>query len=290
MSVIPKSDYRVAKLKRNVLPNFLVVGAEKAGTTTLATMLSQHPEIFMCAPKEPMFFSYHNWDKGLDWYASLFKGGDAYKAIGEASPVYTWAPYDNKPPQRIYECLGDIKYIYILRHPIDRMISHYRHALFWQWIPDNTSFEEALRVVPAIKNCSRYFFQIQQYLPYTCREQWHIFTLEELTQDPKTVQQALYNFLEIDNQVVIPLASKNVMDQKRRKPTWFRHLMPLKRIFPSSIYQQRKHIVKFFEKEIKRPNISTDIITALAEEVKPDIQKLGEFYDWDFLSFWGLDA
>ena len=163
-----------------MLPNFIVVGSEKAGTTTLASILDMHSDVFMCKPKEPRFFSNHNWNKGVDWYKDLFKGSKGYKAIGEASTAYTWAPESSKTPKRIHETLGDIKYVYILRNPVERVISHYRHALYCNWVPRNTSMEDTLSKIPAIKECSKYFYQIEQYLPYTKREQWHIIVLEEL--------------------------------------------------------------------------------------------------------------
>ena len=153
-----------------MLPNFIIIGAEKSGTTTLAKILSDHHEIFMSIPKEPRFFSDHNWDKGLKWYERLFDNAIGFKAIGEASVAYTWAPESVGTPQRIYDTLGEIKFIYIIRNPLERTISHYRHALFCNWMKKSTSIEDALKITPALIDCSKYFYQLEQYLKYFFRE------------------------------------------------------------------------------------------------------------------------
>ncbi len=197
------------------LPNFLIVGAEKAGTTTLAATLSRHPDIFMCDPKEPRFFS-HNWHKGLDWYKSLFVTGEGFQTVGEASPAYTCAPVISDVPQRIYDVLGDVKYIYIVRHPVDRIISHYRHAIQYRWIPASTPLEHSYELAPSLKNCSRYYYQVERYFPYTKRSQWHIVVLEELIQSPQPVMDALFEFLGLPRHVISELPHENKSNNKRR--------------------------------------------------------------------------
>ena len=271
-----------------MLPNFLIVGAEKAGTTTLAAMLSEHPEVFMCDPKEPRFFTYHNWHRGLHWYESLFNDADGYKAIGEASPAYTWAPDSIEAPKRIYQCLGNIRYIYIVRNPINRMISHYRHALFHRWIPDHTSFEDALELIPGLKNCSRYFYQIEQYLPYTRREQWHIVILEELIEHHHNIANEMFRFLEIDEISLTQPQSKNVSDEKRRPPMLIKHLKFLKPYIPNSVAHFGRQLASKLGKEIEKPDISECTRGALIKELKPDIQRLSDFCGKDFKTIWHI--
>ncbi len=282
-----------------MLPNFIIVGAEKAGTTTLADTLSRHPEVFMCNPKEPRFFAtyrnrdaglhYNNWDRGLHWYESLFNGANGYKAIGEASPAYTWAPDSMGVPKRIYQCLGDIRYIYVVRNPINRIVSHYQHALFYRWIPDHTTFETSLELIPVLKNCSRYFYQIEQYLPYTRREQWHIVILEELIQAPNSIAREMFRFLEVDDISMTQLQAKNVTDEKRRPPMLIKQMSFLKPYLPYSAVQLGKRLlIRMFARKIKKPIISVDIRDALIEELKPDIQRLSEFYGKDFKTIWGI--
>lgn len=106
-----------------MLPNFLIVGAARAGTTSLYYYLKQHPDVFMSPKKEIDFFDVDkNFEKGLDWYERYFEGYTGQKAIGEASPLYM---YLEKVPKRIAKVIPDVKLIFILRNPVDRAYSHY---------------------------------------------------------------------------------------------------------------------------------------------------------------------
>ncbi len=107
--------------------NFLIIGAAKSATTSLCSGLSLHPDICFSDPKEPQFFSDPNWRQNLEGYHSLFK--DDAKLYGEGSTNYTKQPLFNKNIHSdIYEYNPEMKLIYIMRHPIDRIISHYIHA------------------------------------------------------------------------------------------------------------------------------------------------------------------
>jgi hypothetical protein len=273
-----------------VLPNFLIVGAEKAGTTTLARMLSCHPEVFMSDPKEPQFFSDHNWGKGIRWYESLFRGAEGFKAVGEASPSYTWAPESRYVPRRIAECLGPIRYIYILRHPIERIVSHYRHALLHHWIPDATSLEQALQLKPTLIECSRYYYQIEQYLAFTSREQWCVPILEDLTRDPEAVLSQVFLFLGIDERISIGLISENVTDRRRRIPAWMYRLKPLSALVPSGMRRVgRKLAEQVVGEKLARPSVPAELEAGLARQLRPDTERLSEFCGRDLVSLWGMD-
>ena len=107
------------------LPNFLCVGAQKAGTTTLHDILIQHPEIYLPEIKETKFFQDNSkYKKGLNYYEKEFFGKwNGERAIGEIDPDYMYFEY---VPERIYKHLGkDIKLIFMLRNPVDRAYSHY---------------------------------------------------------------------------------------------------------------------------------------------------------------------
>lgn len=121
-----------------MLPNYLVIGAAKAGTTSLRTYLDQHPEIFVTARGEPSFFAHEgetvaftgpgdaDWAKAfvtdLESYRNLFAGAEGAKAVGEISPRYL---YFEKAPERIARHVPEARLIAILRHPVDRAYSHF---------------------------------------------------------------------------------------------------------------------------------------------------------------------
>jgi hypothetical protein len=265
------------------------VGAEKAGTTTLATMLGEHPDVFMCDPKEPRFFTDPNWNRGVAWYESLFDGAGGFRAVGEATPAYTTAPESMEPPERIHQTLGDIKYIYMVRHPIERVISHYRHAQIFRWIPEDLPLEQAIERKSIIKDCSRYHYQIEQYLPYTEPEQWHVVVLEELLVDTGAVQREVLRFLEVDESVLAPMRSENVSGEKARTPFLIETFRPIRGLLPRSAINFGRRLADRLGRKIGKPDLPDDVITALREELKPEARRLGEFCGKDLLSIWSLD-
>src|SRR6476660_6254958 len=120
---------RFRREPRGTLPNLVVVGGLKCGTTSLHHYLNLHPEIAMSRPKELNFFvSELNWPLGRDWYAGHFD--PSARIRGESSPHYTNRPSFNEVPGRMRELLGsDVRPVYVVRDPIDRMLSHYLHSV-----------------------------------------------------------------------------------------------------------------------------------------------------------------
>ena len=145
------------------LPNLIIIGAMKCGTTSLHYYLSQHPEIYMSKLKELWFFlEENNWSKGLDWYKSHFKTNARIR--GEASPGYTMYPSRQGIPKKMHTILPNAKIIYIIRDPIARFESEYMHR-FTGGVEDR-SFEEVLNCDHTYQrylNKSRYYNQIEQY-------------------------------------------------------------------------------------------------------------------------------
>lgn len=122
------------------LPTFLVIGAQKAGTTALYAYLRWHPAISGPAWKEVSFFDRHFW-RGLRWYQGQFplRTSRRLVAVGEASPSYLFHPL---APQRVAALLPGVKLIAILRDPVERAYSHYQHEVSLGREP--LSFEDAL--------------------------------------------------------------------------------------------------------------------------------------------------
>lgn len=110
------------------LPDFVIIGAAKSGTTTLFQWLAAQPEVFAPPVKEPRFFS-RDYEKGLDWYTSLFAGATEGQVTGEASTNYTDAQYSEVAAARMAERIPEARLVYLLRHPIERLRSQYRHDL-----------------------------------------------------------------------------------------------------------------------------------------------------------------
>lgn len=128
------------------LPNLLIIGAAKAGTTALYNYLAQHPEVFLSRVKEPMFFSREDYyARGLDWYeAEYFGGAEDYPVRAEATPHYLY--WSEKVAPRIKEVYGErpVKFIASFRDPVSRAYSWY-----WNMVREgreDLDFDEALQV------------------------------------------------------------------------------------------------------------------------------------------------
>ena len=203
-----------------MLPNYLVIGAAKAGTTSLRSYLDQHPEVFVTARGEPSFFAHEGETLAFsgpgdsDWngsfvtdlaaYRGLFAGADGCKAVGEISPRYL---YFEKAPERIARHLPEARLIAILRHPVDRAYSHFlmnrsrgcepaatlpeaiqkeaeREAQGWGW---------DWRYVGA----GLYHGQMQRYFARFPKERIKVFLYEDL-KDQEAFFAELFTFLGVD--------------------------------------------------------------------------------------------
>ena len=124
------------------LPNFMCLGAAKSGTTTLFDVLRQHPDVYIPAFKEPHFFDIpENYKNGIEWYEkNYFRKADK-RIIADFTPSYF---FEKEAPKRIFKDIGpEIKFVVLLRNPIDRAYSHYLHSV--RDDHENLSFEESLK-------------------------------------------------------------------------------------------------------------------------------------------------
>lgn len=167
----------------------------KCGTTSLAHYLDQHPEISMSLVKEPNFFTDENFDRGIDWYISRFPENGLIK--GEASTSYTKYPVFSDVPERINEVLPDVKIIYLVKDPLDRIISHLKHNYLSG--REDRGIDGIFKdlnnnyVVP-----SMYHMQIRQYLKYFNRENIFVVPLERFEKRSNAYLKRLFGFLEVD--------------------------------------------------------------------------------------------
>ena len=196
-----------------VLPNFLVIGAMKAGTTSLHRYLQGHPQIYLpdrydeAGTTEFDFFTVaHNWHRGLDWYASHFADADPAQAIGEVSPNYSKYPEHPGVPGRIHSVMPSVKLIYLIRDPIERMRSHYLHQVSKG--RERRDIDAALSEEPVYLDQSRYWMQIERYLEYFSPEQLLIFTTEDLRDRRAETLARVLAFIGVDSGWVSPNIDK----------------------------------------------------------------------------------
>ena len=181
-----------------MLPNLLLIGAMKAGTDSLWEYLRAHPQVFMSVPKEIDFFVKElNWPRGIRWYETHFAEAHAAKVIGEASTSYSKWPVHDGVPERLSSVIPDVRLVYLIRHPIDRIESQYLHQRLLGL--ERRSIGEAVLSDPCYLSFSRYNLQLRQYLNYFDRSQLLVLKSEDLRHERQTTMVRLAEFLNIDN-------------------------------------------------------------------------------------------
>ena len=181
-----------------MLPNFLIIGAQKSATTWLATCLGEHPDVFMYIDETKEIYFFNTlFDKGLAWYESHFENWSGEAAVGEATPGYISHPL---APKRIRDTLGEIKLIASLRHPVDRAYSAFWHMLRRGRLPLNTDFCALFRQGDQFEIRSRGYYaaQLNRYLEYFPRQKLLILLFEEIFNDSQQTLVDCFKFLEVD--------------------------------------------------------------------------------------------
>ena len=204
------------------LPDFLIIGAAKAGTTTLRQYLSRHPQLCLPRDKEPEFFA-DKFSRGWDWYTANFAHAEPGQLCGEASPIYTWWQEYPTCAARVGKYLRNAKLIYILRHPVERTYSQYgeqiksARAKRGSWQPDLESFETFVRSYEHFVWAGEYIRFIEEYRKYFSADAFLFLFLDELRDDPRAVLRKICHHLGVDENVDLTAAGrahgKNAQEQ-----------------------------------------------------------------------------
>ena len=204
-----------------MLPNLVVIGAAKCGTTSLHEYLDLHPEISMSREKELNFFvADKNWSKGLDWYQQHF---GATHVRGESSPAYTAYPLLPGVPERMAATIPNARLVYLVRDPVERIVSHYVHRTV-NW-PEMGSLEDALddaHVREWLVTPSYYWQQLEQYLRHFSEDRILVLDSDELRANRDGVLQRVFDFLGVDPSFRTPefgRAHNAATGRTRRTPT-----------------------------------------------------------------------
>lgn len=294
------------------MPNFLVIGAGKAGTSSIYYYLKQHPQVYMSPLKEPKFFAlegetlnYQGPDReivnrvsvnNLKDYQNLFQGASTEIAIGEASPMYLYSP---KAPSKIKTYLPQVKLIAILRDPVERAFSSFTHLLREGY--ETLSFERALaeeenriqkKWAPLwhYKQKGYYYEQLKRYYDIFDREQIQVYLYEDLQTNSTNLIQSIYDFVGVDHTFIPDLSKKNVSGNPKSR--WVHDLFTkdnpiktlLKPLFPK---QLRRNIADTaIEQNLgAKPMLSSETHHQLQQLYREDILQLQDLIGRD-LSAW----
>src|SRR3954451_8477086 len=180
-----------------VLPNLIVIGAAKCGTTSLHEYLALHPQIAMSANKELNFFTRDDWRSQVDWYAEQF--ADA-PVRGESSPGYTLAPFLPSVADRIHELLPDARLVYLVRDPVDRAVANYTELVMHRL--ETRGVDEALTDFDDVANphlCgSRFGSQVERFLRHFDRSRLLVLDQADLLRERQATLRKVFEFLGVD--------------------------------------------------------------------------------------------
>ncbi|MBE9125339.1 MULTISPECIES: sulfotransferase [unclassified Coleofasciculus] len=296
------------------LPNFLIIGAAKAGTTALHASLEQHPQIYMTPVKEPNFFALEGEKLGfpagtisegylanckttLEAYREQFQGVVKEIAIGEASPIYLYHP---KAPDRIQHYIPDAKLIAILRNPVERAYSNFLHHIR-EGFEIHTDFARALQEE---ENRIRdnwwwgfyyvqggfYSTQLQRYFDRFDRSQIKIYLYEDLNTHPLKVLRDAFQFLQVDETFIPDTSTRYNVSGIPKNKLFYSFLTnqnfikePFKLLVP---YKLRKRLVRnLTNRTLAKPQLSSEVRSQLIQVYRNDIFKLQDLIHRD-LSTW----
>jgi hypothetical protein len=267
-------------------PGLFVIGAMKSGTTYLNKLLGAHPEIFMCAPEEPSYFVEPRqlrtlwpeaWDQGF-WrseenYRQLFRASGDALHLGEASTNYTKRPLADGVPERIHAFNSDARFIYLMRDPIERTISHY-----WHMVRHNAECRpmlEAIKAEPQYLDVSHYAMQLTPYLDLFGPDRVAILSFEQLIEDPLTAMHPLYEWLDVDPTLADAScfnAAENVTPDVVRMAAWHgvlqrvRHARPFRYLTPHLPRGLRHSAVRLATRRVDRRALD---VTKVIEYLRP---------------------
>lgn len=297
------------------LPNFLIIGAAKSGTTSLYRYLQQHPQIYMNV-KEPSFFALEGQDvhyagpgdqdgfvrkivTTLDDYEALFQGVKDERAYGEASVLYLYCP---EAVGRIRHYIPDVKIIAILRNPIDRAFSSYNH-LRRDGREPLSDFIQALQVederVAAnwqhqwhYTRLGFYYTQLKRYFDLFPTEQIAVYTYDEFQNRPADALRDIFRFLGVDTDFVPDVSTKyNIsgVPKSRTLQTFLTKPGFIKNVFkpfiPLSVRRQMGTKIRTWNVETTRPQLSIEARDYLLQLYRDDILQLESLIQRD-LSAW----
>ncbi|MEL7407634.1 MAG: sulfotransferase [Cyanobacteria bacterium J06558_2] len=299
------------------MPNFLLIGAQKAGTTALNYYLKEHPQIYMSPVKEPGFFDfegnkpnftgpgdqelYDHVPTNVESYCKLFQGVTDEVAVGEAT---TWYLYSPRAPERIKYYIPHAKLIVILRNPVDRAYSAFMHAVRDEREPI-TDFSQALREEKVrtsqnweylwhYKQMGFYYGQLKRYFDLFESSQIKIYLYEDLKDHPVALMQDVCQFLNVNKSLisgspprrnVSGLPRIKLLDYflKKQNLKWLK--APLKLVIPPKV--RESIIINLKNNNRTKPQMLSDVEVELAKMYHEDVLRLQELIDRDLSSWLG---
>lgn len=270
-----------------MLPNLIIIGAMKCGTTSLHSYLSLHPQIQMSKTKELNFFAEkYNWHKGLQWYESNFVEHPHKVIYGEASPNYTNYSISPEVPKRMWATIPQAKLIYLVRDPIERMVAHYVHQ--YSAGRELRKLDEALADFQGKSYFQRslYFAQLKRFLDYYPAAQILVIATEDLRFQRTTTLRKVFDFLGVNPNFYSPIyrleqhkssrkRQKTALGQKIADTVMGQTLARIPETWGGEWLNQLLYLP--FSRPIAKPAVSVELTQWLRVHLQADIDQLRQF-------------
>lgn len=281
----------VAKRPRDrMFPDFVVIGAMRAGTTSLHTMLAKQPGICLPAMKETDYFIRgKNYKRGEAWYRSRFANPEL--CCGDVSPNYAKRDAFREVPELIHEANPDVKLLYVVRDPVERALSHYRHS----YLIGSNAMPEPGELLGSeignhILNTSRYAWQMEQWLELFSEEQIMLVDFDKLVSDTDTEMEAISRFLDVEFTSAGTAENNNSSKELGATPDWWVKLRDskmgnnLRAILPRDVVQTAKKIVTSAgaSKARTSPDFVKPVLDNIREVLHPDTVRLRDMTGHNF--------
>lgn len=197
-----------------ILPNFLFLGPDKSGSTWLARVLSEHPDVFMPSSKELFFFDRY-YSRGVNWYSSFYSGARQQLIRADISHDYL---FSNDAPRRIATVLGSPKMMVTIREPVDRAHSSYLYMR--KQGRTRLSFEDALVRIPELVDHGAYWSHLRRYLETFGPGSVHVGSFSHLAADPVGFAAQVFDYLGVSEDVGLTAIGDRALPAMRARSHW----------------------------------------------------------------------
>ena len=282
--------------------DFLGIGPAKAGTTWVSHMLQAHPQICMSEPKEVHYFNDRlslnryqdtpHFHLGEAWYQKHFKHCQRDSIKGEITPNYILDPV---VPERIYKHNPEMKIIFCIRSPFERIVSHYHSARDFHH-RENRPFSQAIREEPEYIEACLYYKNISRFLTWFPREQFYVADMDRIKKEPRVVTSELYSFLKVDP-AFVPSNIDDVsnparatrFNSVRKWSSHFHHKMVAMELTAVIRLLKKMGIGKLVNRlnsaPVQKVSLTKEDFVYILNAVREDVELLSRFLEKD-LSHW----
>ena len=264
------------------LPNLLIIGAAKCGTSALHAYLDHHPEVFMSRQKELQFFNHDDWGERTRWYREQFRSGAPVR--GESSPAYSMDPWFPSVPERAKELIPDARIVYLVRDPVPRAVAQYvEHVAV---LLERRPLADALADYDSSDNpytmASRYAYQLDRWRAAFPDERILVVDQRDLLESREATLREVFEFLGVDPDFMTPAFDRLHNERSTKlRPTAFGHWLNDRgqlvrarratRVLPDAVRDPLKRLVTTPMPAVR---LDDDLRRKLERELQPDAERL----------------